>query len=277
MQTVVIVLSGLFGIVCGIVIALMATLRYDLFWAWSGILGVVAIPVLCGIYAHWRGYRRLAIWNLVGSILSFLVVTLWGGGLSLLRGFPVGPVQQLLGGLFVLILGILIFGLVVRLLPLPDTMLICTDGCIFISRFQQRRVVRWNQITSMYLEKKLTSIVYRDGRTLKLYGAWAGSKHIQQIMYGKAFRYLFAHARNTYQSGEPVEFGRFTITWQGIHNGKRLLAWDDLHSCEYVQNGLALISKDGTCLDMTSISQLPNATIFYELVRFVLATRNAAQ
>ncbi|GCE17919.1 DUF6585 family protein [Dictyobacter kobayashii] len=270
----VVALLGLFCITCGSILAISATITYSLYNAWLWMMGMASIPMLFGWMMHRRGNRRLFTLNIFCGISSLLLVSL-GSYLATIRTMPPDPLAYVFGGLFLSVAGLIIVSVAICFLPLSRSILICTDGCLFINKLQCRRVIRWEQITSMRLGKGFARIVCSNGSSLKLQRTWANSTTVQHIIYGKAFRYLFARARSSYHSGEPVPFGRFTVTWQGIDNGQQLFRWEQLRTCVYIDSGLALISIDDTCLDLTYLSQLPDATVFVELVKYILAARQS--
>ncbi|GER87123.1 hypothetical protein KDW_12850 [Dictyobacter vulcani] len=209
--------------------------------------------------------------NIVCSILSLLLVTLSG---YFINTFPYqDPDAYLFGSLFLMVVGGLMSSLALYFSPFLHSVLICTDGCLFMQTLLPRKVVRWEQIASIRLGKGFACIVCNNGTSMKLRRSWANSSTVQHLIYGKTFRYLFSRARTSYNSGDAVTFGRFTVSWEGINNGQQLFQWEQLRTCVYVDSGLALISVEDTCLDLTYLSQLPDATIFVELIKYVLALR----
>ena len=262
-------LMGMFVIGYGLYLDVAITLSHQLLWVWLWFLAALALPVIFGIVVHLRSDKRLIILNMVSCILALLVVTLWKGIVFSL-GLQPGPLSSFLSGLFLQIVGSLILVAALYFAPLAHWILICADGCIFTNKFQRSKVIRWDQIISVHLGKGFARIVCSNGTTLKIHSTWANSGTVQHLVYAKAFRYLLTRAKAIYQSGEPVTFGRFTVSLRGVYNGKQMFPWTQLRSCEYIDSGLALISKDDTCLDLAYLSQIPNATVFVELVNLVL-------
>lgn len=247
----------------------VAIISHYFIWGWPWILTALGLPAGLGFFMHLRGNKRLVSLNVMSCILALLIATLWRGVFFSL-GPQADPLSSLLSGLFLQIIGFMIVWGALYFAPLSRWILICADGCIFMNKFQRSKVIRWDQITSVHLRKGFARIVCSSGTTLNLHGTWANSSTVQHLVYAKAFRYLLTRARATYQAGEPVPFGRFTVSQDGIYNGKQLFPWTQLRSCEYIDSGLALISKDDTCLDLAYLSQLPNATVFMELINLVL-------
>lgn len=271
-ELIVVAILGLFCLTCGSILSISATVTYGLYHTWLWILTIIAIPVMTGWMMYQRGNRRLFVLNLLSAIGSLLLVFL-GGYLVMIRATPLDPVAYIFAGLFLCVAGLIIIVIAIYFMPLSRSIMICTDGCLFIDKLQRRRIIRWEQITSMRSDKGFARIICSNGSSLKLRSTWANSTTVQHIIYGKAFRHLFARARSSYHSGEPVQFGRFTVTWQGIDNGQQLFRWEQLRTCAYIDSGLALISVDDTCLDVTYLSQLPDATVFVELVKYILVSR----
>lgn len=268
-QFVIFLFLGLVILSYGFYLDIITTISSHIIWAWLWICVVLMLPVGLGVTMHLRGEKRLVSLNVISCILALLIVTLWRGVFFSLGSHP-DSLSSLLSGLFLQIVGIIILGSALYFAPLSRWILICADGCIFMNKFQRGKVIRWDQITSVYPGKGFARIVCSNGTTLKLHATWSNSSAVQHLVYAKAFRYLLTRAKATYQAGEPVPFGRFTVSQYGIYNGKQWFPWTQLRSCEYIDSGLALISKDDTCLDLAYLSQLPNATVFMELINLVL-------
>ncbi|GHO88912.1 DUF6585 family protein [Dictyobacter formicarum] len=271
-ELIIVVILGLFCFTCGSILTISATINNSLYQDWLWILAMIAIPTVTGWMMYRRGNRHLFVLNLFSAIGSQLLVFL-GGYLVMIRATPPDPIAYIFGGLFLCVAGSIIIVIALNFMPLSRSIMICTDGCLFIDKLQRRRIIRWEQITSMRSDKGFVRIVCSNGSSLKLRSSWANSTTVQHIIYGKAFRYLFARARSAYHSGEPVLFGRFTVTWKGIDNGQQLFRWEQLRTCVYIDSGLALIGIDDTCLDVTYLSQLPDAAVFVELVKYILVSR----
>ena len=262
-------LLGLSLLTCGLYVDEVTLLAHTFprFWPWFFI--GLAFPACLGFFLHIRGNKRLLSLNIVSSILALLIITLWRGVFFSL-GPKADPLSILLSGLFLQGVGLIILGSALYLAPLSRWILICVDGCIFVNKFQRSKVMRWDQITSVHMGKGFSRIVCSNGTTLNLHASWANSNAVQHLVYAKAFRYLLTRSKAMYQAGEPVSFGRFTVSQDGISNGKQLFPWTQLRSCEYIDSGFALIDKDDTCLDLAYLSQLPNATVFIELINLIL-------
>lgn len=258
---------SLFG--CGLYLNIVTIISHNFSFLWPWLFIGLTLPAGLGLFMQIRGNKRLLSLNGVSCVLALLIITLWRGVFFSL-GSEADPLSFLLSGLFLQVVGLIILGSALYLAPLSRWILICADGCIFVNKFQRSKVIRWDQITSVHLGKGFARIICSNGTTLNLHKAWANSNTVQHLVYTKAFRYLLTRAKATYQAGEPVSFGRFTVNQQGIYNGKQLFPWTQLRSCEYIDSGLALISKDDTCLDLAYLSQLPNATVFMDLINLIL-------
>lgn len=262
-------LLGLSLLSYGFYLSAVTAVAHNFFHLWPWIFIGLALPASLELFVYVRGNRRLLSLNGVSCILALLIITLWRGVF-----FSLSPnadsLSFLLSGLFLLIVGLIVLGSALYSAPLSRWILICADGCIFVNKFQRSKVIRWDQITSVHMGKGFARIRCSNGTMLKLHTTWANSNTVQHLVYAKAFRYLLTRAKATYQAGEPVSFGRFTVSQHGIYNGKQLFPWAQLRSCEYIDSGLALISKDNSCLDLAYLSQLPNATVFMELINLIL-------
>ncbi|GLV57410.1 hypothetical protein KDH_42460 [Dictyobacter sp. S3.2.2.5] len=268
----VVAILGLFCFTCGSILTISATITYHLATAWLWILAMLAVPAIAGWIMYRLGNQRLFALNVLGTIASLLPVFL-GSYLVMIHATPPDPAAYVFGGLFLCVAGSIIVVIALYFMPLSRSIMICTDGCLFMDKLQRRRIIRWEQITSIRSNKGCARIVCSNGSSLKLRSSWANSTAVQHIIYGKAFRYLFARARSAYYSGEPVLFGRFTVSWEGIDNGQQLFQWEQLRACAYIDSGIALISIDDTCLDVSYLSQVSDASVFVELVKYILISR----
>ncbi|WP_126595304.1 DUF6585 family protein [Dictyobacter aurantiacus] len=268
----VVAILGLCCFTCGFILTISATITYHLSTAWLWILAMLAVPAIAGWIMYRHGNQRLLALNVFGTIASLLPVFL-GSYLVMMHATPPDPAAYIFGGLFLCITGFIATVVALYFMPLSRSIMICTDGCLFIDKLQRRRIIRWEQIISIRSDKGCARIVCSNGSSLKLRSSWANSTAVQHIICGKAFRSLFARARSAYYSGEPVLFGRFTVNWEGIDNGQQLFHWEQLRACAYVDSGIALISVDDTCLDVSYLSQVSDASVFVELVKYILISR----
>jgi hypothetical protein len=188
---------ALLGFICmgyGLYLDVTITISQQLVWLWGWIFIALLVPGMAGFILHLYGKRRVVMINFVGCFVSLLIVTLWSTIFFLHRP-QLNPVSILLSGLSLQAIGLLLVGLTFHFAPLSRSILICADGCIFTDKLQRKKVVRWDQITSMRLGKGFASIVCSNGTALKLRSKWASSTTVQHLIYGKAFRYLLTRAR----------------------------------------------------------------------------------
>lgn len=75
----------------------------------------------------------------------------------------------------------------------------------------------------------------------------------------------------TYTAGDPIVFGKLSVTIHGISNGEEIFLWNQIKGIQVNKDTLT-INKDGQWLNWPSIlvSKTPNFSVFMALVDYVL-------
>jgi hypothetical protein len=269
-----ILLLSILGIGVGLYLDISTTIEAHVEWMWPWMLAAVSVPTLFGLTLHRMGYKRLARFNATATILSFFLVTLCNS-FFFAQSLPMHPVVYILIGLFLQCVGLIIFWAQYNAIAGLSSVLICTDGCLAISKMHRIHAVRWDCVTAFWDRKHNAKIVCDDGTKLTISYQWTNGIAARDQISGRVFRHIRARALSAYEAGETVAFGKFTVSQLGISNGKRLFPWDGVRECEYREDGVALIGNDDSYLDLVSSRALPNAVVFVSLVNAIVKSRVA--
>jgi hypothetical protein len=166
----IIALFGVASVFCGLyVLIASACIFHQDTWFWF--IMTLFVPIALALVFYRYGNKRLALLSIVGEVVSLLAVPLIMGnpGMAETRSIPL---IYTMDGLFCILIGGLMLSLVGYLLPFSSSLLICTDGCLFVSKLQRRKVIRWEQISALRLSSRRTKIVCSDGSIVNLRGSW---------------------------------------------------------------------------------------------------------
>lgn len=261
---------GMIAVAGGIYVDVSTTISSGAGWMWLYLLPVAATPIVSGFVLRALGHRRLALFNVLAAFLSFFLVTVYNGVFRVpLAGRESDPFTSLLSGLFIFLVGLGLFWIGFHRLSAPHSILICTDGCLVMHRWQRTCMLRWEDITSIWYSKASARIVCSDGTRLTIHYQWPNGTVVRDVIYRKTLRYLRSRALAAYEAGEQVQFGKYSLSQQGISSGGQIFSWEHIRECEYMEEAVALIGNDDTCLDQASLRVLPNAAVFVSLVNSI--------
>jgi hypothetical protein len=265
-------LLSIVGIGVGLYLDISTTIEARVEWIWLWILIALSVPALFSLIAHRMGDKRLARLNCISTIVSFFCVT-FCNILFVAPNSPMHPIVFILIGLFLQCVGTIILGAQYSAIADLSSVLICTDGCLAISRMHLVHAVHWDGVSTFWDEKHSAKIVCDDGTKLTISYQWPNGVAARDLISGKVFRHIRARAMSAYEAGKPVGFGKFTVNQLGISNGTHLFPWDEIRECEYMGDGVALIGNDASYLDLVSSRMLPNAVVFVSLVNAIVKSR----
>lgn len=259
-------LLSIVSIGAGLYLDISITIEARVEWMWPWMLTAVSVPTLFGLIVHRMGHKRLARLNSAATIVSFFLVTLCNS-LFFAQNSLMPPITYIFIGLFLQYVGLIILWAAYNAIAGLSSVLICTDGCLTISRMYRVHAVHWDCVSALWDGRHSAKIVCDDGTKLTISYQWPNGVAARDLIYGKVFRHIRARALSAYEAGEAVAFGKFTVSQLGISNGTRLFPWDSIRECEYREDGVALISNDDSYLDFISFRELPNAVVFVSLLR----------
>ena len=263
-------LLSILGIGIGLYLDILTTLKARAYWMWLWVLAAMLVPILFGLVVHRMGHKRLARLNYTATILSFFFTILYSSF------FFEKNSSIILIGIFLQFLGLIMLLLGYQAIVGLSSVLICTDGCLAITRTQRVHTVRWDGVSTFWERRNSAKIVCENGTQLTISYQWPNGIAVRDLIYGKVFRHIRARAMSAYEAGEPVTFGKFTVSQVGISTSTRLFPWNGVRECEYREDGVALIGNDDRYLDLISFRMLPNAVVFVSLVN-ALAKSHSAQ
>src|SRR6266704_2856426 len=145
-------------------------------------------------------------------------------------------------------------------------------------------VIRWDQIKTIWqkVNKRYlgtfqfgTTHVYTvqrdDGKKFRFNNGLSKVDALGNTLTQEVNRRLLPKAIDTYNAGEPVTFGKHSVTIHGISNGEEIILWNQVKNIQ-VNKGTLAINKDGQWLNWTSIkvSGIPNFPVFMSLVDYIM-------
>lgn len=258
----------------GLYLDILTTIEARMYWIWLWILTAISMPTLFGLTIHRMGYKRLARLNCTAIIISFFLVTLYTI-FFFANNLLMHPVASILIGLFLQFIGLVTLWRGYHAIAGLNSVLICTDGCLALTRMYRAHIVHWDTVTAFWEGRNSAKIVCDDGTKLTISYQWLNGVAARDVIYGKVFRHIRARALSTYEAGELVTFGKFTVSQLGISNGTHLFPWEDVRECEYREDRIALIGNDDSYLDLVSSRVLPNAVVFVSLVNAIVKSHAA--
>ncbi len=261
------------GIGIGLYLDISTTIKAHVYWLWPWILTGASVPILFGLTVRYMGHKWLARLNYAATILSFFLVTLYNT-LFFTQNLSMRYISCILIGLFLQFLGLIILWIGYNAIVGLSSVLICTNGCLAIARTKRIHAVHWDGVTAFWEGRNSAKIICDNGIKLTINYQWQNGVAARDLIYGKIFRHIRARALSAYEAGEPVTFGKFTVSQLGISNGTRLFLWDKVRECEYRENGVALIGNDGSYLDLVPSRMLPNAVVFVSLVNAIVKSQS---
>lgn len=159
--------------------------------------------------------------------------------------------------------------------------------------------IRWDQVTSVTQQQRRRGAYYfwggiiggaiasnnpvqsftvhrADGASFKFTGALRGLRRLHQNVQQAVTRLHLPKAIATYNSGAPVPFGPFTVSLQGLSNGRISMLWEEVQNVE-IKQGQVIIKKAGKALAWAkiNISQIPNLLVFMGLVHYARTGRTS--
>jgi hypothetical protein len=267
-------LVSILGIGIGLYLDISTTIEARVYWLWPWILAGILVPTLFGLTVYRMGHKRLARLNCVATVLSFFLATLYNAFL-LTKNLSMHPLFFILIGILLQFIGLIMVWIGYNAIAGLNSVLICTDGCLAITKMYRSHALHWDAVIAFWEGRNSAKIICKDGTKLTISYHWPNGVAARDLIYGKVFRHIRARALSTYEAGEPVTFGKFTVSQLGISNSTRLFSWDEVHECEYREDRVALIGNDDSYLDLVSSRVLPNAVVFVSLVNAIVKSHTA--
>ncbi|NWF67641.1 MAG: hypothetical protein HXY40_01005 [Chloroflexi bacterium] len=140
----------------------------------------------------------------------------------------------------------------------------------------------WQSITHYQRYGRVVRSVYvytlqtADGRKLKFSNEINGIAALGQTLQTEVNKRVFPQAMLTYQAGQPVQFGAFSISKEGINYGKKFLPWSEVEGAQ-VQSGFVTFKKQGKWFNWANVpaGSIPNLFVFLALIDNIVGLRRA--
>jgi hypothetical protein len=215
---------------------------------------------------------RQLINKIVGAVLAVVGVLIVFA--DMLQRHPSG---MFVLGAILLALGMWMFWTSVRDKGLQ--VLVFPDGLAYTAR-GQTEICRWDEIDAVVQQvtKHYTNGIYtgtthlytvrRAGKPdLKFNDALHNVEQLGNAIQEEAYRRLLPRAIQTYNAGGVVQFGKLSVSQQGLSNGKETIPWPEVKGVE-LDKGVISVSRQGKWLNWASatVAQTPNIFVFTALV-----------
>ena len=199
-----------------------------------------------------------------------------------------GPKKQ--GGIpaLLLILGVVIMGagglaFVLVLLRRNKRVLVFPDGLAY-TKGAHTEICRWNdvaavwqQVTRHYAHGVYMSTTHtytvqrRDGKKFVFRDELLDVEKLGNTIQAEVTKRLLPRAVETYNSGGVVNFGKLSLSRQGLSNGKETIPWSQVKEVRLGQ-GFITVKKEGKWLKWSNVTvaSTPNVFVFLSLVDHIV-------
>ena len=158
-----------------------------------------------------------------------------------------------------------------------------TEGLVQV-KGDKITVVRWDQIKTVWqnVQKRFISSFYigtvhsytvqrDDGKKITFDDGLKDVEALGNIVTREVTSRLVPDVIATYNAGEPVTFGKLSVSIHGISNDGDIVLWNQIKGVQVVKGTLA-INKDGQWLNWpgAKVAKIPNFPVFMALVEYVL-------
>jgi len=111
------------------------------------------------------------------------------------------------------------------------------------------------------------NVQLRDGRKIRFNNALKNAKQLITTIQRAVTPRILARARQDYNAGQAVPFGKLSISRAGISKGKKTLPWDQVERVT-VDKGTITVKKQGSLFKWASatVAETPNFFVFAHLV-----------
>ncbi len=174
-------------------------------------------------------------------------------------------------------------------------------GLVFLKR-DSNDVIRWDQIAFVWHKvKKITTTTRNtnpstgytttttstttnhtyavqrvDGAKFVFDRTFSRLRELGKTIEQESARYLLSQAIAAYNAGHPIMFGKMSVSFSGVSDGRKTLLWSELKSIKVDENnGAIAIRKQGKWLNWSniSLSETPNVLVFETLVNSIVGSR----
>lgn len=171
--------------------------------------------------------------------------------------------------------------------PSESAPMVQRDGLI-LAADNGNELVRWDAIVEVFINSSYQQQTDRNlydarlqlhnGKTLDLH--WSSSpgdktNHAADAIQYETLRRRLPDAVSKLATGEPVTFGPYAITPDGIRRGRRLLSWQRLCAAVMQRGNVCIQEQEKTRpWHCTPVSQIPNVFVFMALVNPIFVAQS---
>jgi hypothetical protein len=138
----------------------------------------------------------------------------------------------------------------------------------------------WQSITKHYRNGIYTGTTYlytvqtADNRQMKFSNEFKGIEQLGQLIQTEATNRLFPRMIAAYNAGQPVPFGDFTISKDGISHKNKNLPWSEIEGAQ-INNGYVTFKKQGKWFNWANVpvAAIPNLIVFLSLIDHVVGLK----
>ena len=161
-----------------------------------------------------------------------------------------------------------------------------TEGLVQL-KGDKSTVVRWDQVKTMWqkVHRRFISSFYLgtahaytlqrdDGKKFIFNDALKNVELLGGTLLREVNSRLLLDVITKYDAGEPVTFGKLSVSIHGISIAEEIVLWNQIKAVQVVKGALA-INKDGQWLNWSGVkaAKIPNFPLFLALVDYVLKRR----
>lgn len=115
-----------------------------------------------------------------------------------------------------------------------------------------------------------------DGANFIFDRTFSHLRELGKTIEQESARYLVPQAIAAYNTGHQIMFGKMSVSFSGVSDGRKMLSWSELKSIKVDENnGAIAIRKQGKWLNWSnvSLSETPNVLVFETLVNSIVGSR----
>jgi hypothetical protein len=138
----------------------------------------------------------------------------------------------------------------------------------------------WQSITKHYRNGVYTGTTYlytvmtNDNRKVTFGNEFKGVEQLGQLIQTESTNRLFPRMIAAYNGGQPVPFGDFTISKEGISHKNKNLSWAEIEGAQ-INNGYVTFKKQGKWFNWANVpvAAIPNLIVFLSLIDHVVGLK----
>ena len=237
-------------------------------------LPVQQVAAVQRLGAFMKAYKTSLVRTILGALVFMVAAALFCAGGIFPPDLPVTTRVVLLGfGLFSL--GLAIF-LAYSVIQVANQQIYLFQQGMVIDKGKQVQAFPWHQaatvwqsITRNYRNGRYVGTTYMytlrrfDGYQVKLNNLTKDIAELGPTIAQGITRELVPHALHSIRVGQTLTFAPFSVSQQGIGNGREFIPWSQVQGVE-VKQGRVTVKKTGTSRDWGTdkVAKIPNFLVF---------------